>query len=665
MIFKALPFNKAIPTVMVGIAFFLAACGPGTPVKKGPSMPVAADQFILAEAYREQGDMEKALENYDRYVRQNPWGKRAAKSLHRMGEIYSDLKKHGEALNSFKRILEDHPRYTERALVRSRMASQFHYLGNFLLSMDAATRWLVQYPQHPLRGEVMMLVADNHEAMGDKLEAFKWWLKAEKVSLGHMVRHAEEKVNLEEFSDDLRRQALLNEKLEDLIGRSGTEDLEQFTRHAVGSVYAPRIYHRMATLFLQHKEPQKAKQAAISLVESTQEQYWVSEGRRLLEMINIGLSSKKRVVGCLLPLSGPFSFYGQEILNGIRLGMERSSKWEEGVDLDLVVKDTGGREDRALAGLEELAGKGEMMAIIGPLSSRTALAVAKRAQALGVPIIALTQKEGIPLEGDMVFRNFLTPSREVSRLLKEAIGGKGVKRFAILYPDSPYGRFFMDLFQKRAKEMGASITGIVSYNPHQRDFTRQINKLAGPYRRKPRSSLERSEGDERRDDRSREESGSIGPFEALFIPDTFQKAAMIAPQLPYHDISGVLLMGTSLWQSPKLIELAGDYIEGAIFPSGFFEWSEALGVGAFVEDYKEKFHAAPGVLAATGYDTIRLLGKVLSGRSVLTRKDVRKILLQYKDFQGVTGDISFDSNGEVEKRPFLLTISGNEMVLYR
>ena len=175
--------------------------------------------------------------------------------------------------------------------------------------------------------------------------------------------------------------------------------------------------------------------------------------------------------------------------------------------------------------------------------------------------------------------------------------------------------------------------------------------------------MEQSRGDARRDDRSREESGYVVPFEALFIPDTFQKAAMIAPQLPYHDITGILLMGTSLWQSPQLIELAGDDIEGAIFPSGFFEWSEAWGVRDFVEDYKEKYHAAPGILAATGYDTIRLLGKVLADSSVHTRKDVRKMLLQYKNFRGVTGVISFNSDGEVEKPPVLLTISGNEMVL--
>ena len=118
IIFKIFPFKKAIPAVMAGIAFFLAACGPGTPVKKKGSITASTDHFVLAERYRKQGNMENALENYDRYVMQNPLGKRTAKSLHRMGEIYSGLKKHGEALNSFKRILKDHPQYTQTSFLK-------------------------------------------------------------------------------------------------------------------------------------------------------------------------------------------------------------------------------------------------------------------------------------------------------------------------------------------------------------------------------------------------------------------------------------------------------------------------------------------------------------------------------------------------------------------
>ena len=57
--------KAAIPVIMAGIAFFLAACQPKTTppvmVEKG-----GLDPLILAERYVEQGELEKALEAYGR-----------------------------------------------------------------------------------------------------------------------------------------------------------------------------------------------------------------------------------------------------------------------------------------------------------------------------------------------------------------------------------------------------------------------------------------------------------------------------------------------------------------------------------------------------------------------------------------------------------------------
>jgi ABC-type branched-subunit amino acid transport system substrate-binding protein len=269
----------------------------------------------------------------------------------------------------------------------------------------------------------------------------------------------------------------------------------------------------------------------------------------------------------------------------------------------------------------------------------------------------------------MVFRNFLTPSQEVRRLLDKAIGEKGIRRFAVLYPDNPYGHFFADLFRSRAEQRGASITATEIYHTHQTDFTDQIKKLTGRGKRKFRpvvgATRKRGIQADRKHEQGNEEFGPAIDLEALFIPDTFQRVAMITPQLSYHEIGDVLLMGTSLWQSPKLVELAGDYVQGAIFPSGFFEWSDAQGVEAFVADYRNRYNVSPGILAAIGYDTIRLLGEVLRREGILTRENVQAGLVQSNGFGGVTGTISFDSQGEVERAPFLLTVSGNEIVLDR
>jgi len=125
------------------------------------------------------------------------------------------------------------------------------------------------------------------------------------------------------------------------------------------------------------------------------------------------------------------------------------------------------------------------------------------------------------------------------------------------------------------------------------------------------------------------------------------------------------LIGTSLWQSPQLIETARDYVQGAIFPSGFFERSRKPEVRTFITAYKANFGSDPGMLAAVGYDTIRLLQKIMEGEDVNTRKDIRNELFRIQDFKGVTGDIVFDSQGELQNEPFLLTISGKRMRLVR
>ena len=103
----------------------------------------------------------------------------------------------------------------------------------------------------------------------------------------------------------------------------------------------------------------------------------------------------------------------------------------------------------------------------------------------------------------------------------------------------------------------------------------------------------------------------------------------------------------------------------SIFPSGFFERTGDSCVSDFAEEYFAAFDAMPGILAATGYDTIGLLKHMMAVNGVRTRGELKDALLECRDFPGLTGNVVFDPEGEVEKEPFLLTISGRRMVVYR
>jgi len=640
--------KKAVPLLVMGIAFFLAACQTKTPppVKVEQARP---EPFAIAEGYLQNGELKKALNAYEAFLKHAPKSEKSALGLKRISEIYLKLNQPENTLTILEKISREYPAYTWIPGVRYEITDILFRIGKYKSSVAKALEWLDTYPDHPLKRDILMLLGDNFSALGEKTQALSWWLKAKK-----------------EWSDDPQKITQIDEKLNELISNSGLKILNQLAEGAVGTLYAPKIYYRIASIYLEQNDKKKAIEAATSLLHSTRDEKWLSKGRELVKRTEEEMAVKQGVLGCLLPLSGPFSIYGEEVLKGVELGL--GVHWDQTAQtgLELLIRDTKGRPEEALAALENLVIDEKIMAIIGPVSSRAAIAVARKAQEMGVPVIALTQREGVVEEGEMIFRNFLTPSQEIDGLIDVAMGQMGLKHFGILYPDNAYGRYSMNLFWDRLNDMGGTVTAVESYGVDDTDFADQIKKMVGLYYPRPASFVQRLEDMKTPEDEENsiypEEPEPIIDFDAIFIPDSFQRVAMIAPQLTFYDVLEVQLLGTSPWQSPKLVEMAKDYIQGALFCSGFVGDSEEAGVRIFVEEYRDNFDADPGILAANGYDTIRLLKQVLSDKEIRTRKDLVNALLGSQGFYGVSGVITFDPNGEAEKEPILLTISGNSMV---
>jgi branched-chain amino acid transport system substrate-binding protein len=641
--------NMAITVVLTAIAFFLVGCPPKPPVGVRPERPAVMDDFDLAEQEFKAGNYDEAIEKYELYLKAHPKGDKPRQALYRLATIYYLKHAYEKALSFYEKVAETYPTHKDYPIVKYDIANTYYRLGDYEQSRNLAEEWLKRYPTNPIKGEVLLLLGKSFKALGYNLKAFYWLLKASEAA----------KDSPELMSDVVDR-------IIGFIKESPMEDLQAMAESAAGTDYLPHIYYQMATLYMESNQLDDAKTAAMALVRSTPDQYWVSIGRHILERIEEELSVKVGVVGCVLPLSGPFAIYGQEVLNGIELGMGIGTESEGYPGLELVIKDTGGETENAVLAVEELARKEKVMAIIGPLASTPTLAAAKKAQELGVPIITLTQKEGVTDEGDMVFRNFLTPSKEMQSILEKAIIGLGLKRFAVLYPDNPYGRYFMNLFWDKAEELGGTIRAVESYKLEETDFADQIKKMVGLYYPRPPlvvqtyMQMKGAEWENEMEERQLSDEGPepIVDFDAVFLPGNPEQVALIAPQFPFYNIFDVLLLGTSLWQSPELIKTAGDYLQGALFPSGFYAKSNASGVRDFVALYQENFESEPGLLAASGYDTIRFVKTVLGDGLIRTRRDFQYRLAHYETFYGITGRISFDDQGEAEKIPLLLTISG-------
>jgi ABC-type branched-subunit amino acid transport system substrate-binding protein len=259
-------------------------------------------------------------------------------------------------------------------------------------------------------------------------------------------------------------------------------------------------------------------------------------------------------------------------------------------------------------------------------------------------------------------------------LVEYAVLGLDYRRFAILYPDDRYGTRLMNLFWDELERLGVEVRGIEAYDPSQTDFADQIKKLVGLYYPRPEGeSTDVLEGEkageispaglngEASEDQEEEEETPIVDFDALFIPDGFSQVGLIAPQLAYHDVTGVKLLGTNLWNSQKLVEMAAPYLQDAVFVDGFFSGSGLPLTSRFVRSYEQTFGGKPRYPEAQAYDTMRLLIEGLRQPEVTSRPMLRDALLGIQSLPGVAGTASVGPDGEVNKPPFLITIYKRRM----
>lgn len=317
---------------------------------------------------------------------------------------------------------------------------------------------------------------------------------------------------------------------------------------------------------------------------------------------------------------------------------------------EIIIRDTRDDPVATAKAVEELALNENVAGIIGPLLSITAMDAAKKAQELKVPVITLSQKDGLTSAGDYIFRNFLLPSEQAKAAAAYAINKLNYKKFAILYPNNPYGIELANLFKEEIKKDKGEIVAEGQYKEGQTYFGKEITQLFKI------NETEKKEG--RRKIKIFEPAVTA---DALYIPDYFDTVGLIAPYLAYYNIKDVKLLGVSGWNSPRLIELGGKYVEGAVFVDGFFAGSKRAMTAQFVNNFKNIYAAEPGIIEAQAYDATKIIiDAIIRGNG--KKEEIRVELAHVKDFPGATGDITFNKDREAVKELFILTVRDGKIV---
>ncbi len=360
----------------------------------------------------------------------------------------------------------------------------------------------------------------------------------------------------------------------------------------------------------------------------------------------------QRAIGVLLPLSGRYAAFGERVQRGMELAME---DFRPHIPVRFIFRDTTGDEVIASQQLAELAISDRVMGVAGPLVGNAAEGAVRRANQERVPLLTMSQREGLAASSLYVFRNSLTPQLQVKALVDYAFDNQGFSTFGILNPQTRQGELFAELFRDEVWRRGGEIIAEQSYETDQTDFRYQVRLLQGLDPNAPDED-ETEEVDPNDPEAATEKEEEPPPFESLFIPDYADRISLIAPQVAFYGLEDIQLLGTNGWNDEELPRLARQFVEGAVFTDSFFLRSSYPFIQDFVAKFFDKYGEEPTILEAQGYDIAGILLTLLNDPRVNSREDLRRALAQLQNFPGVTGATRFDLIGEADKVLYLLQV---------
>jgi len=447
-----------------------------------------------------------------------------------------------------------------------------------------------------------------------------------------------------------------------------------------GSPLAPAVGMKLAKVYQHLGELDLAEKAAREQLKRWPQGAYAAEARAMVERIERRGRSDPRLIGVAAPLSGKFKPWGDAILQGVALAVP------DGSGMRVVTRDTRGDADGAVEALRQLAADGAV-AVIGGVTNAEGPRAAAVAQELGLPLLSLSKVEGVTGTGPWVFRVMLTAGAQAAALARFAVETRGLRRFAVLYPDIPYGTELMAAFWDEVERRGGEFRGAGMYEADRTTFVPLVKDLVGKLQLDERPDWAEAQHEALKGitdpyrrakalEKARKELPPIVDFEAVFIPDFARNVTQLAPALAVEDVvttcdprelerirkvtpwevRPVQLLGANGWDDPALFEKAGRYVECAVFVDGFFAGSERPATKDFVQGFQQRNGRIPSILEASAYDAARMVVQVVGKERAEGREAVRAALAGLRGFPGATGDLAFDARGEPVRELFFLTV---------
>lgn len=341
-------------------------------------------------------------------------------------------------------------------------------------------------------------------------------------------------------------------------------------------------------------------------------------------------------IGFLGPYTGNLASWGDIQKRAIDLAIDNinNAGGIKGHKVKPIYEDGQGDPKIGVSALKKLAEVDRVPIVVGSPASNVTLAIAPIANDKKVVLLSdgSTAME-VGKAGLYIFR--IMPSDEVqAKVMAGWMMDLGYSTAGVLYVENSWGRGLMEAFTEEYKAQGGKITTVQSSDPTDLDYRSQLSKIK-----------------------------AANPS-AIYAPLYTDGASAMLKQAKELRLKQQIF-GADVYGDPALVKAAGEAAEGVLFTRyGEYHGKEYQ---EFAEKYEQKYGENPETYATYVYDAVMIAAVAIGECNLaqLTGEDIRKALLDIKDYRGASGLSSFEGSNSASGKSFdKLIIKGGEFVPY-
>ena len=350
-------------------------------------------------------------------------------------------------------------------------------------------------------------------------------------------------------------------------------------------------------------------------------------------------------LGAILSITGAGGVYGPSSRDGMLLAVDKinSSGGVNGAKISLDVKDDASDKAQSAQVAQTLIQQGQLLALLGPTLSNSAVAVHPLAESFKIPILAVSTT-GIHIVPDCnypktdackyVFRDSLGEESAIPANIKVYADAKHPKTGVLMVAnDDKFSSDGGKIVQSTVGQYGIQLLDTVQFSKTTADFATPVTKAV---QKNP---------------------------DVIFITSLGAIPAQIMIQARKQGFTGQFLGGNG-FNTAKVSKQAGADGKAAQSGSAWYINNTFASNAGFVQAYRAKYSADPDQFAAQGYAAILILADAAK-RANLTFSDTPGDRTKLRDaMESVNidtplGRFQFTSNHDVKQTIWVIQMDGN------